>query len=515
MPVETRYMRSDSLNINGLNTYCLGTKQTSTSKSVSSTLASCSVANLLPTSDVSVALSIYPTTPSTHYDKVDDPVGTPDDDSTYVYTAADGVLRKDVYGHTTLSVGTNKIAGVAVVVRYIGYGVQAGVRIGATDYLSSVLATRTTWGTVTAISWKKNPATGNDWTEADVNNAYIVVAIQTPSGQTAGKITQVYLVVYYYADNTVYFLVKAFKRASDGAETALTDYITLYSALISVFKDDSGTLRSTSVNILETIMDRKDSIVVRLYVQIGTGSPTLAIIFTTERLAAQKLDASTWTVYFYLKGENALSSIKAWWYWDTASYPSRIEGFAYTLVPDVRFLRSDQHTINGLTACKLDTPNSIDTLSTSALSYGYIGLRMFKRSSDGTETEIGTPNVCKAIAALSTTLVEVYASWSVPETVFSATDALVVKVYTCNASGTPYTLLATYISPQIGENMTLSGTITAFYWAYDVLVETDYYTNFYWGGSNRNSRIEGFRWTPYVPPVAVRIAYTDGLVCIA
>jgi len=326
--IETRYFRSDQQTINGLNTYLLGTSQTTTSKYTYGTLVSCSSAYLYPTGGDAYAgfPNIYPTTPTTHYDKIDEEVA--DDDATYIYGIADGHTYTDRYYKTTLSIGTSKITAVDIIIRYKGAGIKVGFYIGATLYLSSALTSKTAW-TTTSIRWLKNPATNQDWTQDDVNNAQLVVQATTPAGSPVAYFTQVYIRVYYYTDDTVYFQFRAFKRDASGTETAITDYITFYSALISVFKDDAGTLRSTTANIPQTALASTDSIVVRVYTKIGAGSPIMRNVYTTEQLGAQSLDASTWTFYFYLRGYNA-GSIYDYWYWDTSAYPSRIENFKWT-----------------------------------------------------------------------------------------------------------------------------------------------------------------------------------------
>jgi hypothetical protein len=309
----------------------LGTSQTTTSKYTYGTLVSCSSAYLYPTGDAYAGFPyIYPTTPTTHYDKVDE--ATADDDTTYVYGAADGQTYTDRYYKTTLSIGTSKISAVDIIIRYKGSGLQVGFYIGTTLYLSSNLLSKTVW-TTTSVRWYKNPATGNDWTQDDVNNAQLVVQAQTPAGSPVAYFTQVYIRVYYYTDNTVYFQFRVFKRDASGTETAITDYITFYSALISVFKGDAGTLRSTTADIPQTPLASTDSIVVRVYTKIGTGSPSMRNVYTTEQLGAQSLDAATWTFYFYLKGYNSGAAIYDYWYWDTSTYPSRIENFAWTPAP--------------------------------------------------------------------------------------------------------------------------------------------------------------------------------------
>ena len=324
MTVETRYFRSDQQNVNGLLAYMLGISQTGISKYAYGTPVPTTSVYAYPNGD-STPLDWIPVPAGTHYTTVDEAVA---DDTDYVYSTKSDAT--DTYTHQSISIGTKKILAVQIIVRFNGAGFRCGFVIGGTFY-SQTLAAVSTW-TTRALTWYTNPATGQDWTESDVNNALLRI-VHTASDGVLTSVSQIYLRVYVYDDTTLYFKFKVFKRDAGGTETAVTDYVTLYSALASVFKDDAGALRSITVNIPETALASTDSIVVRIYTQAGTGTPALRAIFTTEQLGAVRLDSATWTFYFYLEGAKGTGGIFDYWYWDTTTYNSRIENFTWTPAP--------------------------------------------------------------------------------------------------------------------------------------------------------------------------------------
>jgi hypothetical protein len=77
-----------------------------------------------------------------------------------------------------------------------------------------------------------------------------------------------------------------------------------------------------------------DSIVIRVYDQIGTGAVTERASLTTTQLGATQIDATTWTVYYYTArtsgGSGANQYTGATFNWGTTTYDSRVENFQYT-----------------------------------------------------------------------------------------------------------------------------------------------------------------------------------------
>jgi hypothetical protein len=127
---------------------------------------------------------IYPSSPATHYDKVDEV--TPDEDATTLSTTDDLENRIDHLNKETLSLPPGAtITAVRVYMRckyvpqnpsYVATPLfKQGVRIGSTDYWNPFQVNPTASYADYYYSWAKNPATNNDWTESDVNNAQIAL----------------------------------------------------------------------------------------------------------------------------------------------------------------------------------------------------------------------------------------------------------------------------------------------------------------------------------------------------
>jgi len=127
----------------------------------------------LPTgdSDVSSTFTLFPTSPATRWDKVDDPVGTPDDNSTYVM----GVNNAGGYAYFTFPVFTIPLGCTIekVSVSYRSYGITtsasssyAGLKVNGVRYPGAGADDPTTYGNRT-VDWTLNPNTGSAWTVAD------------------------------------------------------------------------------------------------------------------------------------------------------------------------------------------------------------------------------------------------------------------------------------------------------------------------------------------------------------
>ncbi|MEM2568214.1 MAG: hypothetical protein QXH20_07085, partial [Candidatus Bathyarchaeia archaeon] len=177
--------------------------------------------------------------------------------------------------------------------------------------------------------------------------------------------------------------------------------------------------------------------------------------------------------------------------------------------------RSDTHTVNGLTAYKLETTNSTVLRSEEATGQYYWGIRVWKRSANGVETEVtgGAP-----VAVVYATDGENRASWNCPGASLNPTDSIVVRIYSSARATGPWTLRLTWTTGQLGAQSLDASTWTVYYYfqTYEALI--DYLVSvfcFMYGAATYPSRIEGFAYTPYAPPVIAKIAYTDGLVCIA
>jgi hypothetical protein len=128
--------------------------------------------------------------------------------------------------------------------------------------------------------------------------------------------------------------IRVYKRSAGGTETEITPGSPV--AVVTYVDGDSAVVKSNTWNCPETVLASTDSIVVRVYARIpsGTGTWTLisSAVFSTEQLGASKLNAATWTVYYtgtFITDEvNIISSI--YFHFDGA-YNSRIANFTWAV----------------------------------------------------------------------------------------------------------------------------------------------------------------------------------------
>jgi len=153
-------------------------------------------------------LAIYPSTPATHFDKVDEE--TSDGDSTYVYylDSTEQLTRRDLYnlpdgiipdGSTINSVT------VYVVVRNVvsGRGVYATtIKTGGVVYDGTLnVPLGTAWNTY-STTYTTNPNTGVAWTISEIDALQIGIKMRGeyyPPSEVyiSGRCTQVYVVIDY------------------------------------------------------------------------------------------------------------------------------------------------------------------------------------------------------------------------------------------------------------------------------------------------------------------------------
>jgi hypothetical protein len=125
--------------------------------------------------------------------------------------------------------------------------------------------------------------------------------------------------------------IRAFVRHSNGVEQeiSLDGQTGTPKAVVSAV-NGMGILSAT-VSVGQMALQPTDSLVVRVYVQVGNSAWTLCATFTTEQLQASTLNGTTWTVYYYtLAGYNVRSNItSATLYWGTTTYDTRIQNLQY------------------------------------------------------------------------------------------------------------------------------------------------------------------------------------------
>jgi hypothetical protein len=137
----------------------------------------------------------------------------------------------------------------------------------------------------------------------------------------------------------------------------------------------------------------------------------------------------------------------------------------------------------------------------------YWGIRVWKRDSSGTETEItaGTPVAQVSRSANGEGLQS--ATWACPQTPLDPTDRIVVRVYQKIGAGawvsvTAFTGNSGWATEQLGAIQLDSATWTVYYFTLRDYDGVDTYGDFYWGTSTYNSRIENFSWSSGPPPPA-------------
>lgn len=168
-----------------------------------------------------------------------------------------------------------------------------------------------------------------------------------------------------------------------------------------------------------------------------------------------------------------------------------------TILPLPLYMRSDQHTVNNATMYKLmetHTTNSSVT-SKSALDpedewVGYWGVRVWKRSSSGTESEITSGSPIAVVSRSSSGQGLQSANWTCPATNLSITDSLVVRVY-YKFDVDSYTLCAEFSTIQLNATSLMGQTWTVYYYTQRSYNSQQHktYIYYYWDNTY-GSRIE-------------------------
>lgn len=179
------------------------------------------------------------------------------------------------------------------------------------------------------------------------------------------------------------------------------------------------------------------------------------------------------------------------------------------MTSETRYFRTGSATVNGLLARTLLTSQVGVTGSIqNESSYAQIGIRVWKRDSVGTETEI-TSGTLVAVATWDEGIGSaIYSgSWACPQTSLASTDSIVVRVYT--AVDLP--LYDTWQTGQLGVTQLDSATWTVYYYlTYSIQWAI---LTFKFDTATYNSRITNFSYsTPAPPPsVAAPVYFGDSL----
>jgi len=172
------------------------------------------------------------------------------------------------------------------------------------------------------------------------------------------------------------------------------------------------------------------------------------------------------------------------------------------LPTETRYFKNATIENNGLSCKELGTSQSTTYAQyyTYTIDSGvavYFGIRVWKRSSAGVETEItaGTP-VAQVSRSVNGEGIQSN-MWSCPQTALASGDSIVVRAYRKHGSGS-WTQLDSWQTEDIDGSQLDAANWTVYYWTKRNYVAGDpSYTEswFRFGSSTYNSRIEGFAYT--------------------
>jgi len=187
---------------------------------------------------------------------------------------------------------------------------------------------------------------------------------------------------------------------------------------------------------------------------------------------------------------------------------------------ETRYMRNERLTVNGLLSFVLGTSNttSSNTATIGSFAYPpaqhvYVGIRVWKRTSGGVETEITAGSAVAVVDLVwdyagSHSWLPASATWNCPQTSLATTDSIIVRVYGNVGVNPPTTLLkeqdgydCAFQTEQLGASSLDSATWTVNYYideSYSPVTKKQTWS-FSFGTSNANSNIANFTWTPALP----------------
>ena len=161
------------------------------------------VLNVLATGIPYNNFSVYPSGDT--YAAIDDPVGNPDDDTTYIYTSDQYSIQRFTFNAisiTPTSINSVKIFYRAKKTSANETTLKGVLYVEGTDYYETNPVTLTTdYQDFTTTEWLTNPKSGVAWTEEDIEasggtNRLTRFGLYKPSGNEM-RCTQIYMIVNY------------------------------------------------------------------------------------------------------------------------------------------------------------------------------------------------------------------------------------------------------------------------------------------------------------------------------
>lgn len=131
---------------------------------------------------------------------VDDAVGSPDEDSTYI-SSSGTTQRTQMLGFSAFSISASTIAKVKITLRVkhvtAGGNIRAGLMISSVTYYPSNQSTTTSYVNKT-YEWTVNPSTGLAWTESEIETlSQFTIQGSGSASNSQLRVTQAYITVEY------------------------------------------------------------------------------------------------------------------------------------------------------------------------------------------------------------------------------------------------------------------------------------------------------------------------------
>lgn len=159
--------------------------------------------NLLPNAEGSVQQWFTSGIIPSHWTKVDDPVGSPDEDSTYVYETTSNDVEE--FNHVTsdvLKYATITNVRLTARLRYVVIGepsqayVNLGLKIAGRRYAAPLDIPISTSYVDYNYNWTVNPDDGQPWEKSDIDALQSSIMAKS-LGNAQERCTQVYITVTY------------------------------------------------------------------------------------------------------------------------------------------------------------------------------------------------------------------------------------------------------------------------------------------------------------------------------
>lgn len=156
--------------------------------------------DLIPDADGGVQQwDLFPGFGESHWQDVDDPVGIPDEDLTYVHTNVNNEVEEFHHKTSNLLIGAT-ITNVRVTVRaketIFNENMNIGLKIGITRYPAIANIALTANYADYGWNWADNPADSKPWEKSDIDGLQSSLLAVIINGSVI-RVTQVYLTVTY------------------------------------------------------------------------------------------------------------------------------------------------------------------------------------------------------------------------------------------------------------------------------------------------------------------------------